>query len=901
MIKKIKKYYNRFETEILFLFIASVLIAVLFAQIFINKKIYLYNDVASDTIDAYLPFITYFTESLRNLSLSSYDFMMGMGSSIFSIPHFLFDPFIPVIIVFGKINIIDGIFLVTILKIITIGMLFTQVLKRFFKENKLIVLGALIYSFSGYFLVWGQHYHFLTNGLYFTFLLFAFERWYENRNKKILLIIAIGTNFIFSLYFSYMTFLFIPFYIIGRYLIDSHKMEKIGNYFLSVIKVGIPGLLIGMFSALPQLYLLLDSPRTQDIIGANEFFIPFSKSFYATMISRFFSDSILGPNNQGLYFGYGNIYHLVIHTSIVLALLFPLIFFIKKRKIALGAAILVIFSLLLPFASLIFNKLSVIEFRWSYVLIPIAVFYIIYLLNFFANNQVESNRKKYIFILTVSFFVSTLALLYAKLVLVFENINFIFILSIFVLYYLTFMVYCWKPFGKERLFTIIIILFMAETIISSQNTLIINRSYFERNYLTQGQGYYEKDTNEAIQDIVKNDKSFYRLEKNYMLRFLNDSLVLGYRGFNSYNSLAPAGYVKINEALSHREYSRWRTVITGIAYDNYLQSIMAKKYALIKGDQEPYGYDKINEYGDVKVFKNLNPLPPVLVFDQVLAENKFLDLDFFRRKELLYDTVVLNDITNMDYLVKDTVGAIKDTQLETRIFVDEKQISNEEKISIGANDLEIRVKLKEPLSYGYLEIDIPYEPSKGSRYGLVGVVLEDGSIKDTNKEVIYFNDDISSEKIFMNLDYKNIKEVVISISRFSDSGNGLSIDGIRLYSKNVNRFEEALSRLKSNSSFQETENTKKSITGKLNVENDGIAVISIPYDLGWKVYVDGIKQKTFQANIGLIGFIVDEGEYDLEIRYEHPYFKTGLYLSGIGFIWVIFIYFNDRKNKNLTY
>jgi len=73
------------------------------------------------------------------------------------------------------------------------------------------------------------------------------------------------------------------------------------------------------------------------------------------------------------------------------------------------------------------------------------------------------------------------------------------------------------------------------------------------------------------------------------------------------------------------------------------------------------------------------------------------------------------------------------------------------------------------------------------------------------------------------------------------------------------------------------------ITGTITVtEGMNTVFTSIPYDEGWKVYVDGTETETVCLMDTMLGFAASEGDHTVELRYEPACVKYGLILSMIG-------------------
>ena len=70
------------------------------------------------------------------------------------------------------------------------------------------------------------------------------------------------------------------------------------------------------------------------------------------------------------------------------------------------------------------------------------------------------------------------------------------------------------------------------------------------------------------------------------------------------------------------------------------------------------------------------------------------------------------------------------------------------------------------------------------------------------------------------------------------------------------------------------------VSGTITAAEDKTTVFtSIPYDAGWKVYVDGEETKIVCLMDTLLGFSVPAGEHEIVMKYRPDCVKFGLILS----------------------
>lgn len=85
--------------------------------------------------------------------------------------------------------------------------------------------------------------------------------------------------------------------------------------------------------------------------------------------------------------------------------------------------------------------------------------------------------------------------------------------------------------------------------------------------------------------------------------------------------------------------------------------------------------------------------------------------------------------------------------------------------------------------------------------------------------------------------------------------------------------------------------------GTIETDEDSFVVLSLPYDNGWKIKVNGEQVNYIECNGGVIGFNVLEGNNNIEMYFTPKGFFLGAALSFVGFIIFCAIVLVDVKRK----
>jgi uncharacterized membrane protein YfhO len=140
-------------------------------------------------------------------------------------------------------------------------------------------------------------------------------------------------------------------------------------------------------------------------------------------------------------------------------------------------------------------------------------------------------------------------------------------------------------------------------------------------------------------------------------------------------------------------------------------------------------------------------------------------------------------------------------------------------------------------------------------------------------------------------------EIVVQLTFRENSPKNGSLN-LYLYGLEREKFEEAISIIKDRSmlveSFSDT-----SMSGTINAPEDGYMVMTIPYDKGWKVKVDGLEKETFALDNCLLSFEMAAGRHSVELKFIPDKFITGaiITVSSVTVLIAAVILSIRRKNS----
>lgn len=145
----------------------------------------------------------------------------------------------------------------------------------------------------------------------------------------------------------------------------------------------------------------------------------------------------------------------------------------------------------------------------------------------------------------------------------------------------------------------------------------------------------------------------------------------------------------------------------------------------------------------------------------------------------------------------------------------------------------------------------------------------------------------------------NYEDDTLIVDVYNDERKYNDFDGqAYFYYVDEEAFEEHLDILRKNT-LNITKKTKNILNGKIKTDHDGTLFLSIPYEKGWNIYVDGKKVDYEKLYDTFIGINLKAGTHTINMKYYSPGILIGFALTIFG-ISVAIIYFRvNKKSKRL--
>ena len=860
----------------------------------------------------------YFYEALR-------DFVWGDGSLLYSFErslggefmgiyaYYIASPLSYIVCLFPKKMMLEALLTIICIKLGICGLTFGFYLHKISKEIKPynIVIFSTLYALSAYSIVYQNNIMWLDALFLLPILAYSIERLVKEGRYK-LYVATLAIMMMSHYYIGYMLCWFTAFYFFFAYFKDENRelVNPTGSkthFIKSIAKIGgstVLGIGIAAF-----------------VIAAAAYSLQFGKSDFTDpswdIVPRFdlfdlFPKLLPGSYDTVMHEGLPLLYSGVLTLFAV-----PLFFMAKKisfrEKVFYGSLLLLyVFIMVINPTDLImhgFQEPNCLNYRYSFILI-----FLMLVMGYKGFCEIEEFSAKHI--VGIGGVLMALVLIaqkfeypnftledneYFKYGYVFNELPFfqvilfsvvaIFVIGAVVCYFI-------RNRGSRAasfvmLFAVCIELFINGAVLICSLGCDVGYSTYS-SYVD-----YFADLRPIVETVQDKDKGFFRSEKTTH-RCTNDNMALSLKGLSNSTSTLNQSVISLLDYLGFYADAHWTqyigsTMITdslfGIKYIFSNKENEFNKESLTQNELMNQYFELVVE--DEKYYAYKNPYALSIAFG-VDSMIKDLDLPFeydytvkdggyknpFEIQNILLNTLLGNDEENMIEfyspitLTKSNITGANSTvggnmEYSSTAYDEESYV-----------DFNFTVEKDGPL---YLFI-----PSNWERSFTLFVNDEQYVTNTTYSRIITLGERKAGEE--MTLSFR-LDEEKLYIYKHTDY----------LYTLNMDAFEAAYKKLAEGNMQIDEKSTDHHIFGSIKTDVDSKSVMTtIPYDEGWKVYIDGERVETYPIlGTSLMAFdIADEGEHTVVFLYEPDIYVASIIVSMISTaIFVALIIIDTRKKK----
>lgn len=373
--------------------------------------------------------------------------------------------------------------------------------------------------------------------------------------------------------------------------------------------------------------------------------------------------------------------------------------------------------------------------------------------------------------------------------------------------------------------------------------------------------------------------------------FMNDRYVNKIASINEYkttiySSSINKNYRDLYNSLFNNSYPYRSDYIMNTSNNILFQMYMGEKY-LITDEKYDYIYEKIDGDNYFNVYKNNYVLPIGYATNKIINTKEFNELEYPENIINMLGRVVTNEKTNIDIIDVD------DEKLNFNIL-SSRNISYEESDDLyvidSNDDGRITLKVGEDTKDKLIIINFDILKDASCSNGDLGIKINNVENILTCKGWKYPNNNYNFNYVVLGND-----DDMLNIS--FDKGL-YKIGNIEMYLVDFNLIKDINKEI---DPFILDKNKTKGdkIVGNIEVQEDGYFTLSVPYDKGFNVYVDGEKNDYLKMNGYFIGFEISQGSHEIEIIYEAPLKKVSIFFSLIGIIFCIIGCLFENKKRHI--
>lgn len=403
----------------------------------------------------------------------------------------------------------------------------------------------------------------------------------------------------------------------------------------------------------------------------------------------------------------------------------------------------------------------------------------------------------------------------------------------------------------------------------------------------------EKSVSKLIDQIPQSDENVYRtsnmcnpldnVNKIYKSDYYQSTLYSS--AFNPY--FHNFYFESIGNETRYRNASIMSPSLN-IIYNIY----MSNRYLIFRGFP-PIGYTKIAQEDGISLYENSNVFPLAYSSGKVMSSMEYETLPYPQKIESILEYAVIDD----DKLPESGFKSHIESWLPQFDYNPDNDPDNIIKEQNGVYmiknkaDNKLDLKLKDPVKDKIIFIKFHVDNTNNPIKKDVFVKINQIKNKLTTKEWKYYNNNewfeyvISSEEKISNL------EVTLSEGEYS-------ISDIRMYVLDYSQ----ISSLKDSLDIMKIDKQRTlgdTITGSIDMSRDGLLQMSIPYDKGFHIYVDGKEQEYIKVDTAFIGTYITKGKHEIQVVFKAPLRIQGIICSFVGLLMLtsLVIYTIIAKKK----
>ncbi len=348
---------------------------------------------------------------------------------------------------------------------------------------------------------------------------------------------------------------------------------------------------------------------------------------------------------------------------------------------------------------------------------------------------------------------------------------------------------------------------------------------------------------EALDTVRKEDPSLYRIEK-YFRRSNNDAMMFDYAGLSHYSSAEKKETIRFMGKLGFRDNGNWAFYNGGNT--SFVDALFGVKYVISQFSGTGKPFEKIEGKADYSIFRNPYALPLIFSCSREALSVRKEGADPFEFQQQIADGILGEK-------------ASAENRIFTKLSLEPVEIS----------DRMIRYEFTIPKD-GILEA-----------YLSAPDVCHAHVFLDQHDYGEYFS---TYEWGILDLQHRKAGEKH-TITVEAGEGEVLRETEIFVYQEDFDALSSFYEKVNGNPCLLQKKTSSEYI-GSVETDTEYL-LFSVPYDKGWRAYIDGSRAEISPAAENLTAIRVPAGAHEIRLKYHASGRNAGLVISIISLIFVI--------------
>lgn len=874
--------------------------AVLFFLIYLSMGLHPIGNGSVLVLDLNGQYV-YFYEALRNAVMGDtsllYSFARQLGGEFLGIyAYYVASPFSYIVCLFPQDRILEALLCIFLLKSgisgFTMGYYLHKTADRLNKTN--VIICSVLYAMCSYAVIQQHNSMWIDALMWLPLLTLGIEELIKNYKYK-LYVLTLALILLSNFYIGYMACIYTAVYFFYYYFAnnenDKNNPRSESNHFAkSFLRIGVFSIL-----AIGISMVIVASAYYSLQFGKNEFSNPnFSFSVRFDLIdffTKFFPGSYDTVRPEGLPF---------VYCGVLTLFCVPLYFLSKKfstREKVFAAGLIAVFvlSFFVNTLDMIwhgFQKPNWLNYRYSFMLC-----FILVVLAYKGMGQIRRASSR-----TIAFTAAIMVLFLgvaqkfsyeAVVERISGKVEFdqplkeleMIWLSILCVVMIAIILCVMIRTRKRQTAALMLLVFVC---IEAFGSGIVNCVEFGNDVIYSSYSSYNDfvgSLRPLTEAIVENDPSFFRYEKNVHRKYC-DNMALNIRGLTNSTSTLNKETINFLANIGYASKSHWSKYLGGNLITDSLvgikyvidteDSILSNYYSIT--DLEPISYNNSEYYAYI----NKHALSLAYTVDPAV-------LDYTFDGE--------TPIENINTLMNAMLGSEEELQFFVPVEVSEDTTN----LSTKKNSSYIEYRPETSGSSSTLTYDFTAPVTGEFFFYLPSDYPREVNLKVNGKSHGTFY--ASETKRIVSLGFFNEGDTVSIGMTLTADVLYVTPNVYSVYYMDVELAEDALNNLAGEQMLISDEWSDDHIMGTYTTSEDNTTVLTtLPYDEGWKIYVDGEQVEYSKTLEALISFsIEDAGEHTVEFKYAPTSFTLGLTISILSLALFVLIIIFEKPLAALWY